>query len=355
MSIAAATHRFFMDPSLQRFTPPITVLATEIIDSMQLVFVSVDARRPDTPSRRTVNISSRPSRRDAAASGSIAFQLRCDGRGPGEALLGVRVVEAPGKTAIDPPCGLLGQVPGDVAALVQGAALHEGLIAEDLADPGRERLGAVDHHQQAARDLQAPGHEVAQQVGHDRGVLGVAQVQPHRDLLAVGGNHQGCHQARACDLDPVDHHHRDVEVRQVPSHQLGKGSLGGPAEPPGDRRARGARGARLDLPPDRLGHVAVPAGRDPGEHPFHDQGRKQVLVREHRPGVQGDLGAVGRAAPGTGRGDLAAAEHDLSGRGPVPVPLPVRDPGVLRADRPCELCLHHLEHHHQAGGRGEGQ
>ena len=68
-SIPAATQRFFMEPSFQRFTRPMTVRATEIIDSMQLVLVSVSASRPPTPRRRTVNMSSRPSSRLAAASG----------------------------------------------------------------------------------------------------------------------------------------------------------------------------------------------------------------------------------------------------------------------------------------------
>jgi len=41
----------------------------EIIDSTGLEVVSVLARRPSMPSRATVNISSRPSRSDAAAAG----------------------------------------------------------------------------------------------------------------------------------------------------------------------------------------------------------------------------------------------------------------------------------------------
>ena len=43
--------------------------AIEIIDSMGLLVVRVLARRPSMPSRVTVNISSSPSRSDAAALG----------------------------------------------------------------------------------------------------------------------------------------------------------------------------------------------------------------------------------------------------------------------------------------------
>jgi hypothetical protein len=61
--------RFFMEPSFHLVTRPVVRLAIEIIDSMQLVEVSVSARVPPTPRRRTVNMLSSPSRNDAAASG----------------------------------------------------------------------------------------------------------------------------------------------------------------------------------------------------------------------------------------------------------------------------------------------
>jgi hypothetical protein len=56
--------------------PPLHVLvvsrAIEIMLSMQFVFVRLAASRPPTPSRRPVNLSSRPSRRLAAPSGQRA-------------------------------------------------------------------------------------------------------------------------------------------------------------------------------------------------------------------------------------------------------------------------------------------
>ena len=68
-SIPAAIHRFFIVPFFQFFTRPVVVREIEIIDSMQFVFVKVRRNRTGTSSRATVNISSSPSRSDAAASG----------------------------------------------------------------------------------------------------------------------------------------------------------------------------------------------------------------------------------------------------------------------------------------------
>src|SRR5271157_1047983 len=68
-SMPAAIQRFFMEPSFHLVTRPVVRLAIEIIDSMQFVVVSVPANVPPTPSRRTVNMSSSPSRSEAAASG----------------------------------------------------------------------------------------------------------------------------------------------------------------------------------------------------------------------------------------------------------------------------------------------
>ena len=65
----AAIHRFFMSPSRQVLTRPVTTRTVQIIDSMQFVFVNDRRSAPVTPSRATVNISSSPSSSDAAASG----------------------------------------------------------------------------------------------------------------------------------------------------------------------------------------------------------------------------------------------------------------------------------------------
>jgi len=61
-----------MVPSRQRLTLRWVVRATEIIDSTGLVDPRVRHSRSESPRRRTVNISSRPSRSDAAAPGCLA-------------------------------------------------------------------------------------------------------------------------------------------------------------------------------------------------------------------------------------------------------------------------------------------
>ncbi len=48
----AATQRFFMEPSFHFVTLRVVRLAIEIIDSMQLVVVSVAANVPPTPTLR---------------------------------------------------------------------------------------------------------------------------------------------------------------------------------------------------------------------------------------------------------------------------------------------------------------
>ena len=68
-SMPAATQRFFIEPSFHFVTLPVVRRVMEIIDSMQLVLVRVLASAPLTPMRLTVNMSSRPSRKLAAASG----------------------------------------------------------------------------------------------------------------------------------------------------------------------------------------------------------------------------------------------------------------------------------------------
>ena len=66
--------------------------------------------------------------------------------------------------------------------------MHEGALAEDVADRLPQRLGAVDHEQDALLGVQAAVDEVGQQRGGDGGVLGRALPEPERDLDALGGD-----------------------------------------------------------------------------------------------------------------------------------------------------------------------
>jgi hypothetical protein len=99
----------------------------------------------------------------------------------------------------------------------------------------------------------------------------------------------------------------------------------------------------------------VATRRHARQHAFDDEASKEVLGREHRPGVELDLLALARAATRSAHGDLAAAEDDRAGRRAVPVGAAARDLRVLGADALGELGLHHLRHHDEPGGRRERQ
>jgi len=93
----------------------------------------------------------------------------------------------------------------------------------------------------------------------------------------------------------------------------------------------------------------VPAGRHPGEHPFHHDLRQQVIVTERGVGGELDLVARNGAAPWPLDRHASAAQHGRPGRAPMPVSLPLRELGVLRAaDLGGHLRGHHLAHHGQA-------
>jgi hypothetical protein len=69
LSMPAAFQRSTICPSRQRVTLRLVERAIEIIDSTGFEVVSVLASRPSMPRRATVNISSSPSSRLAAAAG----------------------------------------------------------------------------------------------------------------------------------------------------------------------------------------------------------------------------------------------------------------------------------------------
>src|SRR5512144_2445127 len=154
LSMPAAVQRSTICPSRHLVTLRLVVRAIEIIDSIGLEVVSVLASRPSMPSRLTVNISSRPSRSEAAAPGWVLFSS------PASCLAlrspcSVGVPERLDQFGVDPLRVLLGQVVGHVPALVQGTALDQRLVAEHLPHPGRERLGAVEDDQQPVLEPRA--------------------------------------------------------------------------------------------------------------------------------------------------------------------------------------------------------
>ena len=82
----------------------------------------------------------------------------------GRIWLGERLGESP----VDGVALADGQVPGDVAALVEGAALHQGPFTEYLGHRLAQRLGAVQHGDDAVAVAQPTSHQIGEQVGdHD--------------------------------------------------------------------------------------------------------------------------------------------------------------------------------------------
>jgi hypothetical protein len=149
-------------------------------------------------------------------------------------------------------------------------------------------------------------------------------------------------------VDPVDHHHRQLQVRQVPAQQLGQRRAGLGHERARDRRLRRRPGLSLHPFPDRLIHPARAAGRHPGEHPLEHQPAEQIPRGELLVAVQPDLlGVISSSDPRTADLDPAGAERDLPGRVPVTPRGPLRVLLALRADDPVDLPLHRLMQHLQ--------
>ena len=104
----------------------------EIIDSMQFVFVNEARNRFGTPSRATVNISSSPSTQRPGSVGMVPLELGGEIPASPSPLGRVGLREAIARrlsiafTVID------GQVADHVSALVQGATLDQGPVAEHL-------------------------------------------------------------------------------------------------------------------------------------------------------------------------------------------------------------------------------
>lgn len=92
------------------------------------------------------------------------------------------------------------------------------------------------------------------------------------------------------------------------------------------------------------------AGSDAGRHPLIDDLVQQAISGENTPRLQADLTAANVTATGPFHADLATSEHNLAGRGPMPIPDPAGEPGVLRSDLGFEFGMQqHLEHGQPCG------
>jgi hypothetical protein len=157
------------------------------------------------------------------------------------------------------------------------------------------------------------------------------------------------------DDDPVDHQAGDLEPGQVAVQQLLERLAGLGDEPAADRRLRRRPCLLLDLGADRLAGRAVAAGRQPGQHPLHDDLAEQVVGGERGGGVQ--LHLVPVTTPGAGPLDrhAPAAEHHrprrraMSAGGPVGVVL------ALGAHLGFQLGLQQLAHDSQSHRHTHGQ
>ncbi len=127
------------------------------------------------PRRRTVNMSSSPSRSDPAASGWVLSSSAPEPAGLAKSRVGVGVGERSTQAGVDVVSGFGREVAFDVAALVDLAALNEGEVSEHCSHAGGERFGAVDDDEQASAVVEASGHDVGQQGSDDGLVLGVAE------------------------------------------------------------------------------------------------------------------------------------------------------------------------------------
>ena len=163
-----------------------------------------------------------------------AFAQRAGGVGPGpvelcgeqlEPLLGeLGVGQRPRRAhpGADLVAVALGQQIADVALLVALAAMHERVLAEDVADRLAQRLAAVDDEQDRLLGVQAAVDEIGQQRPRERGVLGAAFPEPERDLDAFGADPERDDVRALGDLEAVEHHHRQAHVIQPARHQLAR-------------------------------------------------------------------------------------------------------------------------------------
>ena len=219
-----------------------------------------------------------------------------------------RLVEA----ELDRRAVALGEMLEHVALLVPDAALDGDLVAEHLADRFAQRFGAIDHEQQALLNIQPAGHQIGQQCAGDGGVLGAAGPQPERELLALGRDPQRDDIRAALDLDPIEHHHREAQIGQLPGHQMPQRLAGALHERTRDRRFRRRPLPRRGLLTDRLLAAAVLPGRDTGEDPLEREAAELVAIGEMLIGLKRDLRlAIGRADPRAPDRNPSAAERHL--------------------------------------------
>ena len=227
-------------------------------------------------------------------------------------------MEGPGQALVDLATLGLGQMVGDVPALVQSASLDQGLVSEDLAHRADEGLGPVDDDQQAAGGRQAALDQADQQVSDDGGVL----VSPsHSPTGTLGPSVQiaGAHAQDSANTTPSTMRAATVSSegsrlmsssrvalvlatkRRLTDERDGDAASTSTASPTGSLAAQCRRVAR----PASMRSITRVASRS---------------RRRRRRGCRGDFGPLGGAGPTAVHLHPPPAQHhrQVSGGGPPP-------------------------------------
>jgi hypothetical protein len=164
--------------------------------------------------------------------------------------------------------------------LVAVAAMHQRVLAEDIADRAPQRLAAVDDEQDRLLGIETAIDEVGEQRPRERRVLRRAFPEPERDLHAVGADPERDDVGALGDLQAVEHHHRQAHVVEPAAHQLAERSGGALDEHLRHRRLRCRRSRLLDLAADGLADPRELARRDAREHPVYHPPGQRVAIGE---------------------------------------------------------------------------
>ena len=238
--------------------------------------------------------------------------------------------------------------------LVAMATVHQRAGPGDVADRLAERLGAVEHEQLLLAQAQPTVDQIGEQRGRDRRVLRRALPQRQRHLRAIDRDPERDDVRHPGQLDPVDHHDRQLEIAQIATQQLIQRRPRAAHERARDRRLAGRACLPLDLRADRLGDAPRPAGRNAGEHPLKHDPLEQIAAAEQRVGLKADLAPIvgGPHARAADR-DPPAAERHLTADMTVALRRPLAIMAALRPDDLVDLVLHALMQHGEPGTDGE--
>ena len=111
----------------------------------------------------------------------------------------------------------LGEALGDVASLVNLAALDRGVAAEGLADRLGQRLGSIDDEEAADRRVEASADQVIQEGLHHGGILGCPFDHAQRVFVAGTVDANRAHQQQFV----IHVHSVDLDDQQIQFGQIG--------------------------------------------------------------------------------------------------------------------------------------